>query len=241
MIRCRMLPSPRKFDTAKGFVLAHESQLQVVHDAPAACSRLTRREMVRKLFAGMGAGVAWTQIAAAHPIHKHLADAAAWSRADAQVTAPAWTPEFLDARQNGTLILLAERIVPGSSKARVNRFIDLLLSVDTAENQQRFADSLSAFDRESVRRFGHPFKALAVAQQNRLLTAFSAEGTNYKVGQNVSPGLSPEQTLHGHFENLKGWISGAYYSSEIGMRELGWTGDFVFDSFPGCQHPQGHH
>jgi len=28
---------------------------------------------------------------------------------------------------------LAERIVPGSTKAQVNRFIDLLLCVDTAE------------------------------------------------------------------------------------------------------------
>jgi len=40
----------------------------------------------------------------------------------------------------------------------------------------------------------------------------------------------------GRFENLKGWISGAYYSSEMGMRELGWTEDRVFGSFPGCEH-----
>jgi hypothetical protein len=40
---------------------------------------------------------------------------------------------------------------------------------------------------------------------------------------------------------LKGWVSGAYYSSEMGMRELGWTEDRVFASFPGCEHPEGHH
>jgi hypothetical protein len=39
---------------------------------------------------------------------------------------------------------------------------------------------------------------------------------------------------------LKGWISVAYYSSEIGMKELGWTPDRVFASFPGCEHPEGH-
>jgi hypothetical protein len=44
-----------------------------------------------------------------------------------------------------------------------------------------------------------------------------------------------------HFENLKGWVSGAYYSSEMGMKELGWTGDRVFAGFPGCAHPEGHH
>ena len=43
-----------------------------------------------------------------------------------------------------------------------------------------------------------------------------------------------------HFENLKEWIVGGYYSSEIGMRELGWTGQLFFDKLPGCDHPDGH-
>jgi hypothetical protein len=46
--------------------------------------------------------------------------------------------------------------------------------------------------------------------------------------------------LRDHFELLKGWISGAYYSSEIGMRELGWTGQVMFAEFPGCPHPEKH-
>jgi len=50
-----------------------------------------------------------------------------------------------------------------------------------------------------------------------------------------------ESELYSHFENLKSWISGAYYSSEVGMRELGWTGDYVFEAFPGCAHPDAHH
>jgi len=39
-----------------------------------------------------------------------------------------------------------------------------------------------------------------------------------------------------HLRNLKGWISGAYYTSEQGLKELGWTGNMAFDSFPGCTH-----
>jgi hypothetical protein len=35
-------------------------------------------------------------------------------------------------------------------------------------------------------------------------------------------------------------VSGAYYSSEIGMQELGWTGQMFFDKLPGCDHPDGH-
>ncbi len=44
----------------------------------------------------------------------------------------------------------------------------------------------------------------------------------------------------GHFQNLKGWIAGAYYSSEPGMRELGWTGNVFLAELPGCTHPGGH-
>ena len=47
-------------------------------------------------------------------------------------------------------------------------------------------------------------------------------------------------TLRDHFDYEKGWISGAYYSSEIGMRELGWAGENFFDAFPACEHSDGH-
>jgi hypothetical protein len=189
-------------------------------------------------------------VAAAHPIHKHLADAAALTEADAKVAAAEWAPEFLDSHQNETLIVLAERIVPGSTKAQVNRFIDLLLSVDNSENQQKFNNSLSALDGESLNRYGHPFKAIAEAQQSELLTTASTEKPGRAEGKGdwswfdvpAKEGSEPLRvTLRDHFENLKGWVSGAYYSSEVGMRELGWTGDVYFDSFPGCQHPEGHH
>jgi hypothetical protein len=43
-------------------------------------------------------------------------------------------------------------------------------------------------------------------------------------------------TIRDHFDTLKGWISGAYYSSEAGMRELGWTGTVMHEKFPGCEH-----
>ena len=60
-----------------------------------------------------------------------------------------WTPEFLDTFQNESLNALAERMVPGSTNAKVNRFIDLLLTVDTQENQKKFVASLGAFEAES--------------------------------------------------------------------------------------------
>ncbi len=224
--------------------------LQVLNANPPSRRGINRREMVQRLLGGAGAGFIFPAVAASHPIHKHLTDATTLSEADAKVAASDWTPEFLDPHQNETVIVLAERIVPGSTKAQVNRFIDLLLTVDSQENQQKFVASLSALEAESLNRFGHPFKDLTEDQQNQILTVASTEKPRpsevdldwswFAVPSKKRSG-PPRVTLRDYFENLKGWISGAYYSSEAGMRELGWTGDVFFESFPGCEHPGGHH
>jgi hypothetical protein len=213
-----------------------KSALPVISEAAAASGQLTRREMVRRLLAGVGAGAAWPLVVASHPIYEHLANGAVFDEAD-KLGVDDWKPVFLNAQQDETLAALAESIVPGSRKAQVNRFIDLLLSVDTVEHKKNFVDSLAAFEAESQKRFGKGFPSLDVSQQNGLLTDASAGPA-----EEDSPGDEGKEnsSLHEHFENLKGWIGGAYYSSEVGMRELGWTGDYVFASFPGCKHPEGH-
>lgn len=200
---------------------AHE--LPVINSQSARNWRLTRREMVQRLLAGVGAGAAWPLVGASHPILEHLKNDVILEEAE-KLEAADWKPVFLNAQQNETLIALAEQIVPGSTKGQVNRFIDLLLSVDKPENQREFAESLAAFDGEAQKRFGRNFPALGDGEKDIILTNASAK----------------ESMLQGHFENLKGWVSGAYYSSEAGMRELGWTGDYAFEKFPGCEHPDGH-
>jgi hypothetical protein len=226
-------------------------ELKVIsHDRLVPSRGMGRREAVQRLLAGAGGALVVPGLAAGHPMHKHLADAATVQAADSKAGAADWAPEFLDAQQNETLIVLAERIIPGSSKAQVNRFIDLLLTVDTQENQKKFLASMGAIEGESRSRFGHPFHAIAEDQQNKILDVASTEKSGNAAGdENWSwfaiPSNGPREpiriTLRDHFENLKGWISGAYYSSEVGMRELGWTGQVMFESFPGCEHPDGHH
>lgn len=209
----------------------------LVIDGGAATERLTRRRMVQRLLAGIGAGAAWPLVAATHPIQRHLASGAIFEEAE-KLAAVDWKPLVLVAEQDKTLTALAERIVPGSRKAQVNRFIDLLLSVDTTDHKKAFLDSIVAFESESQRRFGKGFPFLDARQQNMLLTDAVVPLTS----ADPSGGAASQYALlHGHFENLKGWISGAYYSTEAGMQELGWTGDYVYERFPGCEHPEGHH
>jgi gluconate 2-dehydrogenase subunit 3-like protein len=214
-----------------------ENEFPVIHDETAQVGRLTRREMVQRLIASAGAGAAWPLVAASHPIYEHLANGAMFEKAE-KLAAEDWKPLFLNAQQEETLAALAEAIVPGARKAQADRFIDLLLSVDTAEHRKSFVDSLAAFETESQKRFGRRFPALTAVEQDALLADASTQPGNqdsHGGDTRVNSGLRK------HFEQLKGWISGAYYSSEAGMRELGWTEDRVFEKFPGCNHAEGHH
>ena len=214
-----------------------ENELPVIYDETAQAGRLTRREMMQRLLAGAGAGAAWPLVAGSHPILEHLANGAVLEGAG-KLGATDWKPLFLNAQQEETLAALAEAIVPGARKAQADRFIDLLLSVDAEEHRKSFLDSLAAFEAESQKRFGRRFPALNALEQNALLADASTQPANQD-----SPGgdTRVNSGLRKHFENLKGWISGAYYSSEAGMRELGWTADRVFEKFPGCEHAEGHH
>jgi len=227
-----MIPSARN-PKAGEIAMGTKGALAVINETAAASGPLTRREMVRRL----AAGVAWPLVAGSHPIHELLRNDAVLDEAE-KLAAADLKPLFLNARQNESLIAIAESIVPGSTVAQVNRFIDALLSVDTPEHKKSFVDSLAVFEAESQKRFVKEFPALDESQKKQLLTDASATTTKAN-----SDGAAAEENparLHKHFENLKGWVSIAYYSSEMGMTELGWTPDRVFSSFPGCEHPDGH-
>lgn len=186
--------------------------------------KLTRREMMEKLLSGAAVGAAWPLLSSAHPIYEHLKNGALLDDAVELSSAVGWSPLFLSAAQDTELVALAECIVPGSTAAASNRFIDLLLSVESAENQRKFLASFTAVENEAKTSVGKSFSAMDAAEQESLLTAFSQEAANRE-----------------HFDNLKEWISGAYYSSEAGMRELGWDGTYAFASYPECEPSSGTH
>jgi hypothetical protein len=215
-----------------------KSALTVISGTVAVDGQLTRREMVRRLVAGAAVGAAWPVVAASHPIHQLLRNDAVLDEAE-KLGAADWKPLFLNAQQNESLTVMAESIVPGSTKAQVNRFIDLLLSVDAEKHKTEFIAAVAAFEEEAQKRFARNFPALDENQKSELLTDASATPAR-KNSEGADKGTR-RAGIHEHFENLKAWVSGAYYSSEIGMKELGWTPDRVFASFPGCEHPEGHH
>ncbi len=117
-------------------------------------SGISRREAMQKLLAGIAAGAVVPAIAGARPVELYrrlMEHDAGISGGEAALGAADWQPIFLNAKQDELLVAVAETMVPGSNGAQVNQFIDLLLSVDSAESQKGFLLSLGAVTR---RRWG---------------------------------------------------------------------------------------
>jgi hypothetical protein len=95
------------------------------------------------------------------------------------------------------------------------------LSVDSSERQKAFVASLAAADEVSRSQFQKSFTDLSVGDREKAITSLSQDHKEA-------------------FANLKEWIVEAYYSSEVGMKELGWDGNFAFDKYPTCEAVEGH-
>jgi len=210
----------------------------------SAPSGVGRRSILQSFAAGVGAAFAIPGIAGAqeHPVQHHMA-AGTTAAAQKKAAAAAYKPELLDAHQMKTLEVLAEAIVPGSTEAKVAPFLDTLVAVDSAENQRNFLGALGAFDMFAIAKYNKPWIALTPVEQDTLLQTASTTAPGNRPGIpaiGVAGATGGKATIGDHFSNLKGWIAGAYYSSEKGARELGWDGNVFHTELPGCTHPDGH-
>jgi hypothetical protein len=204
---------------------------------------MKRREAITGMIGGGLGALTPSALHAERPVHGHPAGPAAVDPARPAAEAGSWAPAFLSAHQSATLEAVAEHLVPRSTEAGVHRFVDKLLAIETQATQRRFLESLSAFEATSLQQSGKPFLALSAAERDAVLDTLSARPAPPPDPASQAPG-SPlrgaEPLPVSHFTNVKTWVSRAFYSSEIGMRELGWTGNSFFGAFPGCTHPGGH-
>jgi gluconate 2-dehydrogenase gamma chain len=204
--------------------MQNKNNLAILLDEKATVRKISRREAGKRLFAGMAAGAAAPWITSAHPIWRHFENAELWERAESAAAENKLT--FLNEEQFASLVLAAETIVPGSTKAGVAQFVDLLLGLETSTNQKEFLGSLGQIETQSAKQFGKGIARLSETERNELFAAVSRPE-----GAQAADGAAYKAFLH-----VREWIAGSYYSSEIGMRELGWLPDRVFAEFPGCSH-----
>lgn len=206
---------------------------------------MKRRELIRAGFLTSAAAALRPPIEMAQSaaLTSELTPAQSGVDASKDLAAPGWKPLFLDEHQNETLIVLSDLMIPatdtpGAKEALVNRYIDLVLAAETRETQRGFLNSLGYLDGESMRRFKAAFRYLSREDQDVLLhaLAYPSNASGWTGEKDAMP-----DTGHAHFEALKQRIMTAYYSSQIGEKELGWDGAFAHGSYQGCVHPEGNH
>ena len=195
---------------------------------------MNRRDLLRTTVLGaIGAGTAALPVRAL--------DRPPGFDASKELEAADWKPLFLDAHQNETLIVLSDVIIPatgtpGAKAALVNRFLDLLMSAEKPETQREFISALAYLDGACMERYKAAFVYLPRDQQIEIVALFAYPHTQQTWGEELEPFPG-----HQHFTNLKQWIVGAYYSSPIGLKEIGWDGTFPHGVFSGCRHAEGEH
>ncbi|HEY2821095.1 MAG TPA: gluconate 2-dehydrogenase subunit 3 family protein [Candidatus Acidoferrum sp.] len=217
---------------------------------------MKRREMLRASVLGGAAAALTPALASAKHVGVAAQQSAATEKEDKSELTPAqrgvdasnelkgasWKPLFLDEHQNETLIILSDLIIPatdtpGAKEALVNRYIDLVMSVETHENQKSFLGNLAYIDGESMRMYKNAFRYLSREDQDDLLHTMAyprsaSTWTGYAIGADV--GFT-------NFEELKTHIANAYYTSQIGMKELGRDDNFTHGVYQGCDHSDGSH
>jgi hypothetical protein len=194
---------------------------------------MNRRELLRRTFGTLGAAAAVTIPAGAREFPENY-------DASKELAQPAWKPVFLDEHQNATLIALSDLIIPvtdtpGAKAALVNRFIDAIMAVERPEAQREFLNALAMIDGESSDRFGTAFVHASPEEQLQLLSYLAYPQSLRTWSGSVEGDTGP----HHQFKTLKDWISRAYYSSEIGQRELGYDGAPPHGMFNGCSGTSG--
>ncbi|HET9533323.1 MAG TPA: gluconate 2-dehydrogenase subunit 3 family protein [Blastocatellia bacterium] len=189
---------------------------------------ITRREAIKNI--GVGVSVIATlpvlgQGATAHDHAHPVAQRRARSRPKPL--------RFFTPEENRAVIELTERIIPadesspGAKAARVNEFIDFMVSESPAEIKKQWRDGLAAINKMSREKFGVAVSAASVEQQVELLKEISKNER------------SPQTVEERFFRLIKNATIDGYYTSEIGIhQELRYKGNSYLKEFVGCNHPE---
>lgn len=166
--------------------------------------------------------------------------AAFFREAQAQ-TGPAYNMRTLNPHQNATVTLMTDLIIPdtdtpGAKAARVNEFIDVILTEwATDEERQHFLDGLADVDKQSNELFGKDFVDATPKQQATLLHAMDDEAAQKRAIHHPTHGNTvPEMDtqLKGNFYDVfRGITLHGYYTSEVG-----YTQELRLKIIPGAQH-----
>jgi gluconate 2-dehydrogenase gamma chain len=191
-----------------------------------ASKPISRREVLRALSVGAFAGSVLRVIPAEAAEHAHSMVLEEKKRASGS-----YAPKFFSAQQYKTLQALCQAIIPadgetgGAIEAGAPEFIDLLTS-ENPEYQLALGGGLTWLDSTCADGYGKVYLECAPGQQKEILDLI-AYRKNAVADPSVSQGVE-------FFAVLRNLTADGFFTSEIGIKYLGYIGNTFLKEFPGC-------
>jgi hypothetical protein len=190
-------------------------------------SNITRRNVLKSLTIGAAATSVLRVIPAQAAEYAHRMIAAE----KASTPAKGYAPKFFPAHEYKTLQTLCQTIIPadqdggGAVEAGAPEFIDLLTSENT-DYQLVLGGGLMWLDSTCSDRYGKLFLDCSPEEQKQILDKIS-----YRKNALEDPALNQGIKFFAFLRNL---TADGFFTSEIGIKYLGYIGNTYLQEFPGC-------
>ena len=188
---------------------------------------ISRRDILRTFAVGAAAGSVLQVIPAeaAEYIHQVV------RKEKAASLAGSYTPKYFSAVQYAALVMLCDMIIPkdeksgGAVEAGAPEFIDLLTN-ENEKFQLRLGGGLFWLDGYCTDHYGKVFLDCTPEQKKEVLDLIAFR-KNAKQDPSLSHGVS-------FFALLRNMTCDGFYTSKIGIADLGYIGNTSQREFPGC-------
>jgi len=186
---------------------------------------ISRRDVLKSLAMGAAATSVLRTIPAQAAEYAHHMVAAEKS------ATKVYAPKFFAAHEYKTLQTLCQTIIPadsdsgGAIEAGAPEFIDLLTS-ENPEYQVKLSGGLMWLDGTCSDRYGKVYLDCTPPQQNEILDQIA-----YRNNAMADPSLSQGVEFFSFLRNL---TTDGFFTSEIGIKYLGYIGSTFLKEFPGC-------
>jgi gluconate 2-dehydrogenase gamma chain len=187
---------------------------------------ISRRELLRSLGVTVVAGVAVRVVPAEDAVRAHRI-----VRAETAASISGYTPKFFSAHHYETLRALCNAIIPadhesgGALEAGAPEFIDLLTS-ENKDYQLQFGGGILWLDSTCSDRYGHSYLQCTAVQQEEILNLIAFR-RNAEEDSRLRPGVE-------FFSMLRKFTADGFFTSEIGIKYLGYIGNAHLTEFRGC-------
>ncbi len=197
----------------------------------------TRRETLIQLMRAGALGTMGDWMSRAWGLDRHLHGSDGQGkdvpREIAAKKAGPYQPAFFSRSEYSTVGELASLIIPtdetpGAREARVEEWIDFILSQSDAPRQAVYREGMAFLENLCRDRHAKRFEELSKTEQTEILHTVSDEIPETAENR---PGVA-------FFRALKHDTIVGFYTSEIGLRELDYKGNEFYSECPGCDHPE---